>query len=604
MTVQVEKAKNLLIGGIVSREILAELEHLAPLSSTLYLQHAADGKVLFLIARGNSVMYREGNEYVLLVIGHIAYPQKELVALEALKEIGKHYRAHTRFPINRLEGSFTLVLLDKIKNTIVIYRNIVGFPAIYYSQTRGNTIFSDSLSVLAQINGVLYQGLKMNSEQLSTYFMYGVGQARETLFSGISLTMPGEQILFGKGHFTRSQLQTFAHMITPSLDNCAQSLEKTIQIIINEYAETHPRLGSFFSGGVDSSYLQVHLARKLNNDVKTFSADLIHPSWKIEREYARSGSEFFKSHHTFVEVHPSMYPNLLIEATATLGHPPSDGQVALVSMLSKTAAEDSSVCLCGMCADVLFGTGSCQQIDIANLAAKLMPLGSFRRQISKIFNSIRGKGSLFSDALGTMQKSLQLELEDDLSPFHPLNVPFHGMRAFTLMLDIFGSKEVEKVMSRRRGLLNQYQATETLKERLHALYLLGCTQTCEEFYQLASNNGLNLIFPFLDSRIVRTVFSMRAQYRFPFLRTKKVIKDALSMHLPRGLVQRKKTGWGLPLFEWLSPGGILSPLVEEVSEYPFLRNRMSAAKKTSGMFLWKLLTFDLWHKTFIEREFN
>jgi len=45
-------------------------------------------------------------------------------------------------------------------------------------------------------------------------------------------------------------------------------------------------------------------------------------------------------------------------------------------------------------------------------------------------------------------------------------------------------------------------------------------------------------------------------------------------------------------------------LVEEVSEYPFLRNRMSAAKKTSGMFLWKLLTFDLWHKTFIEREFN
>ena len=600
--VQVIEAKNLLVGGIVSREILTELKHLMPLSHALYWQHATDGSLLFLFARGNNVIYREDMEHVLVVLGHVAYPQKEVVAGEVLREIERNYHGHKHFPIDCLEGSFTLILLDKIKGILMIYRNVVGFPAVYYSQTRDSTIFSDSLSVLAQIKvEVQHQGLKINSEQLPTHFMYGEVWGQETLFSDIFMVMPGEQVLFGKNHFARSQLQTFAHMTTSRLHNCVQSLEKTMQITINEYAKTYPRLGSFFSGGVDSSYLQVHLARKLNRDIETFSADLVHPSWEIEREYARSGSKFFKSHHTFIKVHPSMYPNLLIEATATMGHPPSDGQVALVPMLSKTAVENAPVCLCGMGADVLFGTGSCQQIDVAHQSAKLIPWSSFRQQISKIIGSIRGKSHLFPDALRTLQKSLELDLKDEFSPFYPLNIHMSHSVSLGLMLNIFGSREVGKAMSLRRGLLKQYQVTGTLKERLHALYLLDNVQICEQFYQLASNAGLNLILPYLDSRIIRTVFSMKAEFRFPFLRTKKVIKDALSMYAPRALVQRRKSGWGLPLLEWSSPGKVLFPLVEKISAYQFLKDKMGAAKKTSGWFLWNLLTFDLWHKIFIER---
>lgn len=600
---QVTEARNLLIGGIVSREILTGLKHLMPPSHALYCQHAMDGTLLFLFARGNNVVYREDMEHVLFVLGHIAYPQKKVVAEEVLREIERYYRGHTHFPIDLLEGSFTLILLDKIKGIIKIYRNIVGFPAVYYSQTRDSTLFSDNLSVLAKINvEVLQERLKINSEQLASHFMYGEVWGQETLFSNILRIMPGEHILLGKNHYRRSQLQTFAHMTTSSLHNCVQSLEKAIENIMDEYVKTYPRLGNFFSGGVDSSYLQVHLARQLNRDIETFSADVVHPSWDIEREYAKSGSEFFKSHHTFVKVHPSVYPELLIEATAKLGHPLSDGQVALVPMLSNTAVENAPVCLCGIGADTLFGTGSCQQIDIAHLSAKLIPYSSFRPPISKIIGLIRAKSHHFSDALETLQKSFELEIEDEFSASYPLN--FHMSHSITigLMLDIFGSGKVGKAMSFRRGLLKHYQVTGNLKERLHALYLLDNVHLCEQFYQLASNTGLNLIFPYLDSRIIRTVFSMKAEHRFPFLQTKKVIKDALSMYVPKALVQRRKSGWGLPLFEWSNPGKVLFPLLKKISTHQFLKDKMGAAKRTSGWFIWNLLTFDLWHKMFIERK--
>jgi len=595
------EARNLLVGGLVSGEILTELKHLMPLSHALYWKHATDGTLLFLLARGNNVVYRENREHVLVGLGHVAYPQKEVVAAEALKEIERHYHAHTHFPIDRLEGSFALILLDKIKDIIVIYRNIVGFPAVYYSHTRNSTIFSDSISVLAQINiQVQHQGLKINHVQLPTHFIYGKVWDRETLFSDIFMIMPGEQILFKEKIFTRSQLQTFAHMTALRHHNCVQSLEKIIRTAIDEYAETYPKLGSFFSGGVDSSYLQVHLARQLNRDMETFSADLVHPSWEIEREYARSGSDFFKSRHMFIKVHPSTYPNLLIESTTALGHPLGDGQVALISILSKTAVENAPVCLCGMCADVLFGTGSCQQIDMARQFSKLIPWSPFRQQFSRIIGSIHFEVPIFPDSLRKMQKSLELDLKDEFSPSHPLNVPFHSVD-LGLMLDIFGSTAVRKAMSLRRGLLNQYQVTGTLKEQLHALYLLKTVGICEQFYQLASSAGLNLIFPYLDSRVLKTVFSMKAEDRFPFLRVKKVIKDALLMYLPRKLVQRRKSGWGLPLFEWLSRDGVLSRLAEQANVYPFLKGRANMVKKNPSWSLWNLLTFDIWHKIFIDQ---
>ena len=597
MIVKITKAKNLLIGGIVSREILTELEHSISLSHALFWQHTANDTLLFLLARGNHFVYREDVNHVLVVLGHVAYPEKNVIATEALEEIERHYHACARFPISLLEGSFALILLDKIAGIIIVYRNIPGLPPIYHSQTQKGAIFSDNLSILAKTTSTVNQSeLKLNSNQLATYFMFGRVSGRETLFKNIFRVMPGEQACFRKNNVDLSQLQTFDTMIGPKIVNCVEFLECMMQEVISEYARTYPRLSNLFSGGVDSSYVQAHLTRYLGTNLPTFSVDLVHPSWTKEHEYARAGSEFFKSNHTFVEVDPLVYPSLLIEATAMLGEPVCHAQLVFIPELSRTAVQSTSVCMCGMAADTLFGTETCRRIDFSYQINRLIPR-IFLRNIMTRMAEVLSKTSLSSNRLKTFHACLKTDLIRSSSSAHPFNTS--ERTNLTLMFDVFGRRKVTKAMYERRALLKQYQTTGNLKERLHSLYLLTAHSSRERFYQLASCIGLKLIFPYLDSRIVKAALSMDANCRFPFKQTKKVLKDALCRYLPRELVYRQKSAWGVPIFEWLRSGGVLSQLVGKINEYPFLKGKSSMVKITQGWFLWNLLTFDLWYKFFI-----
>ena len=593
-------AKNCLIGGIASQELIAKLEPLVTSSSDYYYQSMKDNKSMFLLARGNNFFCRENPKHVFIVAGHICYSEKETVNLEALKEIEKYYLKNANFPIDNLEGSFVIILLNKTTRTITIYRNIVGLPPIYYSRTQKSALFSDNLSLLVQILSQMNGKLKLNSRQLLTHLIFGNGSGRETLFKDLFKVMPGEQAYFGENYVGLSQLQTLLNMVGPKIDNCVEYLEKVMRRVINEYVNAYPRIGSFFSGGVDSSYIQAHLVQDLSSDSRTYSIDLIHTSWKKEREYAKSGSEFFKSRHTFVKVTPRTYPKLLIETSAMLGQPLCHAQTAFALALSRVAVQDVPVCLCGMCADTLFGIGTSRTIDNSYQINKLLPRNSFRQMMTRVVEILR-KIRPSSEWLQTLQECLELEIENDSSPTHPFNTSQRiNLR---LMFDMIGKKEVIKTMCERRTILRRYHVTGTLKERLHSLHLLnGGTEICERFYQLGSWEGLKVLFPFLDSRIIKAALSMNTERRFPFKQTKKVLKNALEKYLPRELVYREKSAWGVPIFEWLGSGGVLFPLVEEINEYPFLKGKTSAVKRTQDWFSWNLLTFDLWHKLFIDRN--
>lgn len=590
--------RNYIIGGIVSRELRTKLEALSAFSPDFHYQCLRDNMSLFLLARGNNFHHRENEKCVLLVAGHICYSGKAVVNLEALEEIEKFYLSKGRIPIKHLEGSFSIVLLNKTEHTITTYRNILGLPPIYYSRAKKGAIFSDNLSILVQIYSDLNGKPKVNFRQLTAHLMFGRVSGRETLFEGIFKAMPGEQVRFGEKKVSLLQLQTFASIIGPTIDNCVEYLEKVMQKIISEYVTAYPRMGSFFSGGIDSSYVQAHLTQSLSGDFRTYSVDLIHPSWTREHEYAKSGSEFFKSRHSFVSVAPRTYPSLLIEATELLGQPICHAQTAFVPTMSKAAVQDISVCLCGMCADTLFGTEFGQHIDISYRIRTLIPSNFLRQMITKIVDIIR-KTHLSSDRIQTLKECLELDLENDSSPNHPLN--FHQRLNLELMSDIFGREKVAEAMSQRRAILNRYQLNGKLNERVHSLYLLLCTELCERFYQLASFEGLNLIFPYLDSRIVKAALSMNTEYRLTPVQPKKVLKDALRKYLPKNLIYRSKSAWGVPLFEWLGNEGVLFPLVEKVNDYPFLQGKIDEVKETQEWPLWNLLTFDMWYKWFTDR---
>jgi asparagine synthetase B (glutamine-hydrolysing) len=564
---------NYLVGGIVPRKLLKRIMPILPSSSDFYFQDSTHGMSTFLYASGNHIIFKGTPEHALVVAGHVCHSKKESVASEALDEIEKYYLAEGRLPFEHLEGSFAVILLDKKKSTVTVYKNIFGLP---HEASSGS--------------------VKFDSEALVDHLTFNRVSGRSTLFEDVFRVLPGEQVVLGNDSLTCLQLQTFDSLTGPKIKGCVEQLEAVMQGIISEYAKMYSPLGSLFSGGVDSSYVQAHLIRFLGSDVPTYSVDLLHPSWKAEREYAESGSEFFKSRHTFVEIDPLSFPGSLREATALLGQPVCHAQLGFIPELSKAAAKTTSVCLCGMAADVLFGEEVDRRIDISAQIQRILPW-KFMRQAMIEGIQILGELHVSSDRLQTLRQCLELELVDESSPTHPFNAGQHEV--LQQACHVFGKAAVEKAMLRRRSPLEPYQIAGSLKERLSSLLLLTTQQVCERMYQIASFSGLRLLFPYMDSRMVKAALSMKADCRFSSEQTKKLLKDALEGYLPRELIYRKKSAWGVPMTEWLEDGGILSEFVENINEYPFLRGKIETLKRKPDWFLWNLVTFDLWYKAFM-----
>jgi asparagine synthase (glutamine-hydrolysing) len=59
--------------------------------------------------------------------------------------------------------------------------------------------------------------------------------------------------------------------------------------------------------------------------------------------------------------------------------------------------------------------------------------------------------------------------------------------------------------------------------------------------------------PFLDHRLVETVFNLPLRYRLRGATDKWVLKEIAAHYLPRNIVDRKKVGFPLPLADYLAP---------------------------------------------------
>jgi asparagine synthetase B (glutamine-hydrolysing) len=440
---------------------------------------------------------------------------------------------------------------------------------------------------------IVHQKLTINRSQLPHHFLHWRTIWGETLFKDIRRMLLGEQICLEAGKVSQMQMLRFSNMKIPLMKDSVEHLERVMANIIKEYATTYPNIVNIFSGGVDSSYVQAYLSQYLGSRVRTFSLALLHPSkiWALERQNVRYGISFFKTDHTFVKVIPSEYPTLLINTISDLGLPIRNPQTALLSKLFSSVTKTSSTALCGMCADVLFGLDLYQDIDIAYFIEKIMPFKNLREILLKIGKSLHKKTDV--GALERFTKILQLELHDRSSPRHPFNV--RDEARFKAAVELFGSREVSKTIFERQALMKRYQIEGSLKECFRSSLVSHCTQgAVESFYELASNVGLNILFPYLDSRMIKNALSMREPSRFPPSPMKKVIKDALRNHLPS---MPRKSGWGLPIFEWMAPRGILYPLIKELEDSSFARYVGDAEKKSDSI-IWNLLNFNVWHKRF------
>lgn len=507
------------------------------------------------------------------------------------------YRNDGMLHIDGLEGSFTLALLDAPAGRVLLYRNLVGDSHTYYHEQTRNVLFASNLADLLRLAGAT---LEPNNEELPTYFLNRNVPGRNTLFKGFHRVLPGEQLQRKSQTVQLMQRRTLGDLreATPIGREAPERLESLIGQIFRDYHAQEPEMANLLSGGVDSSFLQVHWNRVRSQGApppQSFCVAVSHPRTQGDLDYAKSASALLGTNHRIV-LADGAYRDYLLDTMTETAEMPSHVQLAYYLTLGREMAKSGGTsALLGEGADSLFGLSVATALQSAALLRKIFPMRMLRRGGAKV-----------ADWLHWPRVRGYFDLADYLHDYERLEHPVNRVAVYAdwqAVETCFGKQAIAEVAASRRALLEEHHVPKSPLERVHYAGVLGSSINISALVTTVfARCGVRTFSPFYDSRMLRFAANLSPSQRFRFRQPKALLKGSLARHGFSELAYRSKKSFGQPIFEWLAPGGQLAEDVSQIDSYPFVdTSSLEATKAKPTWFLYSLLCYDLWHKRFIRR---
>ncbi|MDR3199778.1 MAG: hypothetical protein LBU34_18075, partial [Planctomycetaceae bacterium] len=515
-------------------------------------------------------------------------------------EILNSYFKTGTLPVDGLEGNFVLVLVDAVRETVFLYRHLVGSYETYYAQTANGFCFGSNLATLARRSGL---SLRPNEFMLPVLFLYRIVPGHYTLFDGIFKLLPGELVSWKTGTLQRRQLSTMPMFEETHKTGEEESIDRTefiLDKILTDWYLRKPNSAVLLSGGVDSMILQAHwnnIWRRFETQRPPQSAAVVlnHPYTKPDFDYTISAVRQLGTEHLNIEQQP-LCAEMMSEIFAQTGDMPNHVQSFYFATLAegmKKAGFDAGIC--GEGADGMFGNSCPDDILSALIWQHKIPVPVFRSLMAKLIDWIKPQ-NYYAPIF-----RLANHVADLNYPQHPQNNAA-TFTDFARVEELFGRNGMLEAMRYRRSILDRMVVSlnsagdpyNLLRAQLIGFFGEGITTAtywCSMFHQ----HGVEMYNPFQDSRLIRVVSNIRIDTRFVHGNPKQVLKKALARHVPEEFSRRPKLGFGQPIFLWLAPGGCLFDAVQQIDDQPWLPPK---AKKeilaTPNWFLWTLLCYDLW----------
>ncbi len=503
------------------------------------------------------------------------------------------YEDHGPAFVEKLNGMFAIALWDAKTKALLLIRDRLGVKPLFYALSRGQIIFGSEIKALLD-----HPALKTDPcfAALYHYFTLKNIPAPLTAFQGIYSLLPGEALRYEGGRLTKTKWWT------PRFGGGAHD-EGYYKAEISRLLEDATRLrmrcdvpfGAYLSGGVDSSSIVALMTRFSDRPVKTFSLGYQDQFQHKECDlhFARQVAKQYKTeHHEYVMSHKELLQE--IPAVIKSFDQPFSGTISTF-FLTKLIKKHVTVALSGDGADELFGS------------------------------------YLSHRTAGPMSRYAQLAQQGRLGPedfLRDLYLKSGGKEpAWRYHLYLFTDEEKAKLLSPR--FLGQADRTatreliETYFEGIHATDPLNRILEMEFKTQfpdqvlafadaLSMAHSVEIRSPFLDYRFVELAASIPGDMKIRDEVVKSILKDAMRDLLPKGIAERPKEGFVLPIFDWMTHGledymaDILSPArlkghgLLNQDAVTGLLSSYRAGNRTLASRLWNLMMFQVWWEQYFQ----
>lgn len=507
---------------------------------------------------GKQPIFSEDKQIVIVFNGEIYNYQKLRLKLEKAgvsfrtasdtEVILKLYEQEGPSSFAKLDGMYAFSIYDKRIDKLFIARDFFGEKPLYYTYLNDTFVWASELKSIIK---VIDQRPTISAKGLNLFFRLTYIPAPHTIYEGIYKLEANHYMVYDLLHHETSiypiNAEPQAEKRNISFDEAKKTVREMVYNSVDSRSVSDVPLGTFLSGGVDSSVVSLCLSQATGKKINTFSIGFKKTRYD-ETDKSRLVAKLISSnHHEFI-IDEDDLKHSIHDILVNFDEPFSDTAALPTHLVSQKTREHVTVALTGDGGDEVFGGYNKYYIGkmnrqythivphalhkvIKKIALPLLTTGDDNRgrrfKIKKLLNTIDYDGQFYWDIISLANTEAQLE--EILIP------TIFDKEVFQEYKEILGTstpttltdfRQVDKLLSLEGGMLAKVDRTSMM-------------------------NSLECRAPFLNRELWEFANTLPESYLMKGWNKKYILKEAFRDQFPKDFLERGKSGFGSPVGDWL-----------------------------------------------------
>ena len=518
--------------------------------------------------------------------------------------------------IDKFIGMFAFAILDKINNKLILVRDRAGVKPLYYYTDESQFMFSSEIKSFHKHPEFKKE---QNLEVLPCFFQFGYIPAPYTIFkncfkleAGHYLELKIDNLEFKITKYWDVNNFYLQEKISKSEDEIIEDIEKILDDAIDLRMVSDVPVGVFLSGGYDSSLVASILAKKQGKKINTFTIGFDDEKYN-EAKHAKLIAEYLGTNHTEYYMNNSDMLNLVESLPFYYDEPFGDSSALPTMIVSKLARQSVTVALSADGGDEAFCGYS--KYFFLNKFQNIFS-SSFKREILKTGLNFFSANSV--EYINTkLPKNLkQTNIKDKYTKFQRAINSKSLEEMFENASSYVDKNEIARFLkvSKNKELFKKWEkigSIEFLNQMMAIDYKLFMNDDVLTKVDRATMSvSLEGREPLLDHRIIEYMARVPLDIKYKNKQGKYLLRQVLYKYLPKEMVDKPKSGFQIPLNEWLRDE--LRTMVdkyiclEKLDDNIFDINQVLSIKdkfykgENLGTQIWLILIYQMWKEKWLD----
>ena len=259
--------------------------------------------------------------------------------------------------ISQINGMFSIALFDKEERKITLIRDRIGIKPLFYCYINNMFVFASELKAFS----IFKSDLSLNNNAMNEYLNYGFISSQQTIYKECNRLLPATILELNIDNIHDINITKYWNLYNfinqdkinlNEIEIINETSKKVEQSVKNQMISDVP-IGSFLSGGIDSSIVTSLMQKNSIDKINTFSIGSKNKDYD-ESIDAKKIANFIGTNHTELIFDDNEMTNIIEELPNVYDEPFADPSQIPTLLVSKLARKNVKVTLSGDGGDELF----------------------------------------------------------------------------------------------------------------------------------------------------------------------------------------------------------------------------------------------------------